>query len=70
MLEYWNDGIMGSGKMGSWDIDGTPLDKEVKSIHKWGNFFQSPIPLKTGSSTFQYSIIPLFHAGGKITKPQ
>jgi hypothetical protein len=31
-LEYWNDGIMGSGKMGLWDIDNTPLDKEVKSI--------------------------------------
>jgi len=62
MLEYWNDGIMGSGKMGWWDIDNGPLDKEVKSIHKWENSFQSPIPLKTGSSTFQYSIIPLFHA--------
>jgi hypothetical protein len=29
MLEYWNDGIMGW-----WDIDNTPLDKEVKIIHK------------------------------------
>jgi hypothetical protein len=53
---------MGFGKMGYWDIDNTFLDKEVKSINKWKNTFQSPIPLKTGSSTFQYSIIPLFHA--------
>jgi hypothetical protein len=62
MLESWNDGIMGFGKMGHWDIDNTFLDEEVKSINKWKNTFQSPIPLKTGSSTFQYSIIPLFHA--------
>ena len=35
MLEYWNDGIMDSGKMALWNIDNTPLDKEVESIHKW-----------------------------------
>jgi hypothetical protein len=34
MLEYWNDGIMGSGKMGQWDIGTIPLDKEVKNIHR------------------------------------
>jgi hypothetical protein len=30
-LEYWNNGIMGSGKMGQWNIDNTPLDKEAYS---------------------------------------
>jgi hypothetical protein len=45
MLEYWNDGIMGSGKMGWWDIDNTPLDKEVKNIHKRVTYFQRPILL-------------------------
>jgi hypothetical protein len=52
---------MGSGKMGQWDIDDIPLENEVKNIHKWVTYFQRPIPLKTGSSTFQFSIIPLFH---------
>jgi hypothetical protein len=47
---------MGFGKMGYWDNDNTFFDKEVKSINKWKNTFQSPIPLKTGSSTFQYSM--------------
>jgi hypothetical protein len=53
MLEYWNDGIMGSGKMGLWDIGNITLDKEVNSIHKTVIFFQRP--------TFHYSIIPFFH---------
>jgi hypothetical protein len=61
MSEYWNDGIMGSGKMGWWDIDNTPFDKDVKNSHKLIRHFQRLIPLKTGSSTFHYSIIPLFH---------
>jgi hypothetical protein len=29
MLEYWNDGIMGFGGMGYWDVDKAPLDSEV-----------------------------------------
>jgi hypothetical protein len=53
---------MGSGKMGKWNIGNIPFENVVKSMHEWGNSSQSPIPLKTGSSTFQYSIIPLFHA--------
>jgi hypothetical protein len=31
-LEYWNDGTMDSGKMGSRDIDNIPIDKEMKNI--------------------------------------
>jgi hypothetical protein len=29
MMEYRNDGTMGSGKMGQWFIGKTPLDMEV-----------------------------------------
>jgi hypothetical protein len=29
MLEYWNDGIMGTGKMGQRLIGKIPLDSEV-----------------------------------------
>jgi hypothetical protein len=29
ILEYWNDGIMGFGGMGYWDVDKAPLDNEV-----------------------------------------
>jgi hypothetical protein len=28
MLEYWNDGILGSGKMGKWDIGNISLDRK------------------------------------------
>jgi len=50
MLEYWNDGIMGSGKMGYWSIGKIPLDREaIKCI---SSLFKP---------TFQYSTIPLFH---------
>jgi hypothetical protein len=34
MLEYWNDGIMGFGKMGKWVIDKIYLDRVVKKNHK------------------------------------
>jgi hypothetical protein len=28
-MEYWNDGIMGSGKMEHWFVGKIPLDKEI-----------------------------------------
>jgi hypothetical protein len=31
MLEYWNDGIMGSGKMGHWIIGKISLDGKGKN---------------------------------------
>jgi len=34
MLEYWNDGVMGFGKMEKWVIDKIYLDRVVKKIHK------------------------------------
>ncbi len=32
MLEYWNDGIMGFGKMGQWFIGKIPLDMEIDNV--------------------------------------
>jgi hypothetical protein len=60
MLEYWNDGIMGFGGMGYWDVDKAPLDSEV-------NKERSIFPL---ISTFHYSTIPLFHVRGKNIGPR
>jgi hypothetical protein len=34
MLEYWNDGIMGSGKMGQWFTGKMPLDLEAAHFNK------------------------------------
>jgi hypothetical protein len=54
MLEYWNYGIMGSGKMELCSIGGILIarkkDNKIRS-------FEDPI--------FQSSIIPLFHQQGK-----
>jgi len=49
MMEYWNTGILGSGKMESWFIV-----KFLLTGIKYGNviFFKL---------LFQYSIIPIFH---------
>jgi hypothetical protein len=49
MMEYWNTGILGSGKMEDWVIVKFPL-----TGIKYRNviFFEL---------LFQYSIIPLFH---------
>jgi hypothetical protein len=49
MLEYWNNGTMGSGKMEQCFIKEFSLTaKKIKIIS-----FENP--------AFQYSIIPLFH---------
>jgi hypothetical protein len=61
MMEQWNDGIMGSGKMENRVVDRIRLGREVNRVNMI-NFLLKPTPLKTGSSTFQYSTIPLFHA--------
>jgi hypothetical protein len=33
-VEYWNDGIMGSGKMGYWFIGHFLLDTQIANIQK------------------------------------
>ena len=42
-----------------------PLDRAVNKVNIRINDLLKPIPLKTGSSTFQYSTIPLFHVLGR-----
>jgi hypothetical protein len=49
-LEYWNDGIMGFGKMEKRVIDKIHFDSEVKNIQNELNLFEN-----------QYSNIPFFH---------
>jgi len=53
MLEYWNTGILGFGKMESWVI--------VKFLLT-GIKYRNVIFFKL---SFQYSIIPIFHIRGK-----
>jgi hypothetical protein len=38
-LEYWNDGIMGSGKMDHWVHGKIPLDMEGVNFKKISNSF-------------------------------
>jgi len=33
MLEYWNAGIMGSGKLEKWVVGRIPLDREVNKVN-------------------------------------
>jgi hypothetical protein len=57
MLEYWKTGILGFGKMKNWVIIKFLFTKiKYRNIH-----FLKSAPLKTGSLTFQYDIIPSFH---------
>ena len=56
MMEQWNDGIMGSGKMENRVVDRIPLGREVNRVNMI-NFLLKP--------TFQYSTIPLFHVQGR-----
>jgi len=49
MLEQWNNGILGSGKLREWFIGKTLLTR--KSINE-------KLPYKIIIPTFQYSIIP------------
>jgi hypothetical protein len=50
MLEYWNYGIMGSGKMELCCVGGIFIDRKKNNKIR---SFENPI--------FQSSIIPLFH---------
>jgi hypothetical protein len=34
MLEYWNDGTMGSGKMGKWFLGKIPLNMEIDNVNR------------------------------------
>ena len=80
MVEYWNDGTMGSGlrlvdptaRRGNWDV-GT-LEKFVVDMGgKVTNNKRNPLkttPINAGSSTFHYSTIPLFHVQGKTLGPE
>jgi len=53
MLEQWNTGIMGSGRLGQWFVGKTLLTRKL---------INEKLPLKP---TFHYSIIPLFQMQGK-----
>ncbi len=50
MMEQWNDGIMGFGKMEKWITGKIPLHMGVKEVNMKISFLIKP--------TFQYSIIP------------
>jgi hypothetical protein len=64
MLEYWNDGILGSGKLGFWFIRKIHLNM-IGNMSKNEN---SPlIPLLAGP-LFHHSIIPC--AGQKHQAPK
>jgi len=54
MLEYWNYGIMGSGKMELCSIGGIFIDRKKDNQIR---SFKNPI--------FPFSIIPLCHQQGK-----
>jgi len=57
MLEYWNDGIVGFGKLEKWVIDKIHLDNDLDNE---GRIFikKNAIPLKTNIPLFHPSIIP------------
>jgi hypothetical protein len=38
MLEYWNDGMLGFGEMGTWDIGNISLNRKWKVFIKKTNF--------------------------------
>jgi hypothetical protein len=49
MLEYWNTGIMGSGRLGQWFVGKTLLTRKL---------INERFPCKTIIPIFQHSIIP------------
>jgi hypothetical protein len=53
-MEYWNDGIMGFGKMVYWVIGKVPLDTEAHS-YKW------LISFKTNPAKNWIFDFPIFH---------
>ncbi len=62
MMEHWNNGLWGIDGMGYWENQVDKPLREMRNsdlIHSVEDEFTSP--LKTGSTTFHYSTIPLFH---------
>ena len=60
MLEYWNDGMLGFGKMRTWDIGNISLNRKWKVFIK-KQIFLITNPAKDGIfdfPIFHYSIIP------------
>ena len=55
MLEYWNDGIVGFGKLEKWVIDKIHLDNDLDDEGRI--FINNSIPLKTNIPSFHPSII-------------
>jgi len=62
MMEQWNSGIMGSGKMQCW-ING-PATDGIGDKNKMANIFLNP------PAADQHSTIPLFHFRGKFGSPK
>ena len=60
---------MGFGKMVYWVIAKVPLEMEAYS-YQMVNLTLKSIPLKTESSTFQFSTIPLFHRTRQKLSPR
>ncbi|MBW1797328.1 MAG: hypothetical protein JRJ21_02740 [Deltaproteobacteria bacterium] len=56
MLEYWNNGIVGFGKLEKWVIDKIHLDNDLDDEGRI--FINNSIPLKTNIPSFHPSIIP------------
>jgi hypothetical protein len=67
MLEYWNGGTMGSGKMGQWFIGQISLDMEIDNLIDKELPFNPPKHYGGSKSTFQHSIIP---CAGQNVGPQ
>jgi len=60
MMEYWNTGIMGSGKMEIWSNGKTVLDIEFNNV-KRKKFLLRINPAREGILNipiFHYSIVP------------
>ena len=59
MLEYWNDGIVGFGKLEKWVIDKTHLDNDLDNEGRI--LINNAIPLKTNPAKDGIFDFPLFH---------
>jgi hypothetical protein len=67
MLEYWNDGTMGSEEMEQWFVGQNSTDTENDNLIEKEFPFNPPKHNGGLKSTFQYSIIPSFHAWNKAS---
>jgi hypothetical protein len=62
-LEYWNDGLMGSGKMEQGFVGKIFLEMELIDINSYGFLFYINIPI------FHHSIIPCAGRKHQTSKP-